>query len=173
MVKSKKGHNLVNILRNSLKSQSSHLNIDPKPYAKYKNLSSSGSQVIVLTKFLWPSRKRGITLSYKGRPKKIRARLFFVLMLYIKFQVPSSVGSLVSHPTKGVTDNRTDRRTDEQTDGPKSICSLNFFEVGGHKNDKIGKNRCLVFFELFDRVLQCDASVVTVSRARVYRPHTS
>ena len=28
-------------------------------------------------------------------------------------------------------------------------------------------------FELFDRVLQCDASVVTVSRARVCRPHTS
>ena len=43
MVKSKKGHNLVNISRNSLKSWSGHLNIDPKPYAKYENPSSSGS----------------------------------------------------------------------------------------------------------------------------------
>ena len=51
MVKSKKGHNLVNISRNSLKSQSGHLNIDRKPYAKYENRSSSGSQDIVLTRF--------------------------------------------------------------------------------------------------------------------------
>ena len=51
MVKSKKGHNLVNISRNSLKSLSGHLNIDPKPYAKYQNPSSSGSQDIVLTGF--------------------------------------------------------------------------------------------------------------------------
>ena len=45
--------------------------------------------------------KKGITLPYKGRPKKkkIRVRLFFVLMLYIKFQVPSSSGSLVLQPT--------------------------------------------------------------------------
>ena len=48
MVKLKKGHNLVNISRNSLKS---HLNIDPKPYAKYQNPSSSGSQDIMLTRF--------------------------------------------------------------------------------------------------------------------------
>ena len=51
MVKSKKGHNLVNISRNLLKSKSGHLNIDPKPYAKYQNPSSSGSQDIVLTRF--------------------------------------------------------------------------------------------------------------------------
>ena len=70
MVKSKKGHNLVNISRNSLKSKSGHLNIDPKPYAKYKNPSCSSSRVIVLTMFLWPSQKRGITLPYKGRPNK-------------------------------------------------------------------------------------------------------
>ena len=71
-----------------------------------------------------------ITLPYKSRPKKnIRVRLFFVLMLYIKFQVPSSSGSLVLQPTKGVTD----RRTDGQTDRPKPICLLNFFEVGGMK----------------------------------------
>ena len=52
MVKSKKGHNLVNISRNSFKSFSGHPNIDPKPYAKYENPSSSASQVIVLTRFL-------------------------------------------------------------------------------------------------------------------------
>ena len=52
MVKSKKGHNLVNISRNLLKSKIGHLNIDPKPYAKYENPSSSGSHVIVLTRFL-------------------------------------------------------------------------------------------------------------------------
>ena len=70
MVESKRGHNLVNISQNSLKNSSGHLNIDRKPYAKYENLSLSGSQDIVLTRFLWPSRKRGITLPYKVRPKK-------------------------------------------------------------------------------------------------------
>ena len=65
-----KGHNSANVLRNSLKSKSSHLNIDPKSYAKYQNPSSSGSQDIMLTRFLWPSRKRGITLPYEVRPKK-------------------------------------------------------------------------------------------------------
>ena len=48
--------------------------------------------------------------------KKIRVRLFFVLMLYIKFQVPSSSGSLVLQPTKGVTDRRTDGKTVRRTD---------------------------------------------------------
>ena len=55
MVESKKGHNIVNISRNSLKSLSGHLSIDRKPYAKYENSNSSGSQVIVLIRFLWPS----------------------------------------------------------------------------------------------------------------------
>ena len=36
---------------NSLKSQSGHLNIDPKMYAKYQNPSSSSSQDILLTRF--------------------------------------------------------------------------------------------------------------------------
>ena len=36
--------------------------------------------------------------------KNICIRLFFVLMLYIKFQVPGSSGSLVLTQTKGVTD---------------------------------------------------------------------
>ena len=31
-------------------------------------------------------------------------RLFFVVMLYIKFQVPNSSGSLVSTETKGISD---------------------------------------------------------------------
>ena len=52
MVESKKGHNLVNISRNSLKNKSSHLNINPKPYAKHQNPCSSGSQDIVLARFI-------------------------------------------------------------------------------------------------------------------------
>ena len=40
--------------------------------------------------------------------KKIRVRLYLVLMLHIKFQVPSSSGSLVFQPTKGITDRRKD-----------------------------------------------------------------
>ena len=86
MVESKQGHDLFHISRNSLKRLIGHLNIDPKPYAKYENPSSSGSQVIMLT-------------------IKIRVRLFFVLMLYKKFQVPSSSGSLVLQP-KSVMDRR-------------------------------------------------------------------
>ena len=60
--------------------------------------------------------KKGHNFAIQGpTKKKIRVRLFFVLMLYIKFQVPSSIGSLVLQSTKGVTDGRTDSRTDEQT----------------------------------------------------------
>ena len=36
--------------------------------------------------------------------KTIGICLFFVLMLYIKFQIPGSSGSLVLTQTKGVTD---------------------------------------------------------------------
>ena len=75
--------------------------------------------------------KKGHNFAIQGLTEKnkikIRVRLIFVLMLYIKFQVPSPSGSLVLQPTKGVTD----RRMDGQTDGPKPICPLNFFEVGG------------------------------------------
>ena len=68
--------------------------------------------------------KKGHNFAIQGpTEKKICIRLFFVLMLYIKFQVPSSSSSLVLQPTKGVMDRRTDR--------PKPICSLNFIEVGG------------------------------------------
>ena len=45
--------------------------------------------------------------------KNIRVRLFFVLMLHIKFQVPNSSDSLDLQLTKGITDRRTDRRTDQ------------------------------------------------------------
>ena len=76
--------------------------------------------------------KKGHNFAIQGpTEKKICVRLFFVLMLYIKFQVPSSSGSLVLQPTKGVTD----RRTDGQTDRSKPICHLNFFEVGGIKRN--------------------------------------
>ena len=95
MAKSTKGHNPVNISRNLLKSKSGHLNFNPKPYTKYQNPSSSGSQDIMLTRYLWPSRKRGITLPSRSDQKKICVRLFFVLMLHIKIQVPSSRGFLV------------------------------------------------------------------------------
>ena len=54
---------------NSLKSYSGHLNIDPKPYAKYQNPSLSGSQDIVLTRFLWPSRKKGYNFAIQGSIK--------------------------------------------------------------------------------------------------------
>ena len=53
MAESRKRHDLVNISRNSPKSQSGHLNIDSKSYAKYKNPSLSGSQDIVLTSFFY------------------------------------------------------------------------------------------------------------------------
>ena len=81
----------------------------------------------VLNVFMAESKKE-LDFAIQGpTEKKIRVRLFFVLMLYIKFQVPSSSGSLVLQPTKAVTD----RQTDGQTDRPKPIYPLNFFEVGG------------------------------------------
>ena len=39
--KSIKGHNSINVLQNSLKSSSGHLNNDPKLYAKYQKPSLS------------------------------------------------------------------------------------------------------------------------------------
>ena len=39
-----------------------------------------------------------------AKRKKIGISLFFVLMLYIKFQVPASSGSLFLIQTKGVTE---------------------------------------------------------------------
>ena len=67
--------------------------------------------------------KKGHNYAIEGpTEKKIRVRLFFVLMLYIKFQVPSSSGSLVLRPTKGITDRRTVRRTGPNQYAP-STCS--------------------------------------------------
>ena len=47
---------------------------------------------------------RGIPTEKKKTQKTIGIRQFFVLMLYITFQVPGSSGSLVLTLTKGVTD---------------------------------------------------------------------
>ena len=46
----------------------------------------------------------GIPTEKKENTKNNRYSLIFVLMLYIKFQVPGSSGSLVLTQTKGVTD---------------------------------------------------------------------
>ena len=43
--------------------------------------------------------KKGHNFAIQGPTEKIRVRLFFVLMLHIKFQVPSPSGSLVLQPT--------------------------------------------------------------------------
>ena len=44
--------------------------------------------------------RKGYNFAIQGpTEKKIRFRLFFVLMLHIKFQVPSSSRSLVLQPT--------------------------------------------------------------------------
>ena len=72
-------------------------------------------------------------MPYKSRPKKICVRLFFVLMVYIKylkFQVSSSSGSLVLQTTKGVTDRRTDGQTDRWT-GPNQYAPSTYFKLGG------------------------------------------
>ena len=56
-------------------------------------------------------------------------------MLYIKFQVPSSSGSLVLQPTKGVTDRRTDGQTVRQTDGQaQTNLPPQLLRSWGHKN---------------------------------------
>ena len=46
----------------------------------------------------------GVSNRKKENTKNNRYSLFFVLMLYIKFQVPGSSGSLVLTQTKEVTD---------------------------------------------------------------------
>ena len=52
----------MNFSWNMLRSESSHINIDPKPYAKYQNPSSSGFQDIVLTRFSIVVVAKAITL---------------------------------------------------------------------------------------------------------------
>ena len=75
--------------------------------------------------------KKGHNFAIQGpTEKKICIRLFFVLMLYIKFKVPSSSGSLVLQPTKGVTDRQTDRRSDGQA---QTNMSPQLLRSWGHK----------------------------------------
>ena len=74
--------------------------------------------------------KKGHNFAIQGPTKKnIRVRLFFVLMLHIKFQVPSSSGSLVLQPTKGVTDRRTDGQTVRRT-GPNQYAPSTSSKLG-------------------------------------------
>ena len=55
--------------------------------------------------------KKGHNFAIKGptEKKENMCLLIFVLMLDIKFQVPSSSSSLVFKPTKGITDRPMDR----------------------------------------------------------------
>ena len=61
--------------------------------------------------------KKGHNFAIQGPTIKkiIHVRLFFVLMLHIKFQVPSSSGSLVLQPTIGIMDRRTVGQMDRWT----------------------------------------------------------
>ena len=86
------------------------------------------------------------------------AYFFFVLMLYIKFQVPSSSGSLVLQPPIGIKDRRTEGRTDGWA---KSICPLNFFEVGGIK---IGTSKINTVFVL--KMKQFDFSIQYINASK-------
>ena len=100
-------------------------------WAKYYDSSSSGSRDILFTRFhrltMGKSKKghnsRKTILTEK---KKIRVRLFFMLIPHIKFQDPIFNRS---RPYASVTD----RPTQPATDRPKTICPLNFFEVLGIK----------------------------------------
>ena len=72
----------------------------------------------MLTSFLWLSQKKGITLHTRADRKKNTCSLIFCTdAIYKFFQVPSSSGSLVLQPTKGVTDRRMDGHMDRRTDG--------------------------------------------------------
>ena len=112
MAKTKKVHNSQYFVKFAQNIMRSFKNIDPKPYAKYQDRSSSGSQDIELTRFFYCYNGRiekwDINLPYSVRPIKKSVRLLFVLMPHIKFEVPSPSDPLVLPPTKGVwTDGRT------------------------------------------------------------------
>ena len=71
--------------------------------------------------------KKGLNFAIQGpTEKKIRVRLFFVLMLYIKFQVPSS-SFTTNIRRNGQTDGRTDGQA--QTNMPPQLV-----RSWGHKN---------------------------------------
>ena len=75
--------------------------------------------------------KKGHNFAIQGPTEK--KCVFFVLMLHIKFQVPSSSGYLVLQPTKGVMDRRTDRRA--LTNMPPSTSSKLGAEKPGFSHD--------------------------------------
>ena len=80
--------------------------------------------------FFMTESKKGHNFAIQGpTEKKIRVRVFFVLMLYIKFQVPSSSGSLVLQPTKGVTDRKMDGQTVRWT-GPNQYAPSTSSKLG-------------------------------------------
>ena len=56
--------------------------------------------------------KKGHNFAIQSPTEKIGFRLFCVLMLHIKFQVPSSSGSLDLQPTTSVTDRQSDGQTE-------------------------------------------------------------
>ena len=91
MTESEKGHNSVNILWNTIKSYSVHLNFNPNLNAKYQNPSSSGSQDIVLTRFsiviMAESEKGHNSVNILWNTLKI------IFNRYAKYQNPSSSGS--------------------------------------------------------------------------------
>ena len=98
MAESEKGHNSVNILWNTNKSYSVHLNFNPNLNAKYQNPSSSGSQDIVLTRFsivIMPESEKGhnsVNILWNTL-KSYSVHLNITFNRYAKYQNPSSSGS--------------------------------------------------------------------------------
>ena len=90
MAESKNGHNLVNISRNSLKSQSGNLNIDPKPYAKYQNPSLSRSEDIMLSTFFYFGIKKGHNFAILGRTDKKKICVRLLLCTHATYKISSS-----------------------------------------------------------------------------------
>ena len=86
--------------------------------------------------------KKGRNFVIQGlTEKKICVRLFFVLMLHIKFQIPSSSSSLVLQQTKGVTDRWTDRQMVPNQYAPQLL------QNGGIKNEQVFQMALLLFKE--------------------------
>ena len=69
-----------------------------------KESKSEEEFFVCLCVCVWGGGGRGAGGGFQPKKKTIGIRLFFVLMLYIKFQVPGSSGSLVLTQRKGVTD---------------------------------------------------------------------
>ena len=128
MAESKNGHNFVNISRNSLQSLTGYLNIDLSHMSNIRILA----QVVLK---IWCGQgfsiangrvENGHKFAILGPTDKNSAfAYFFILMLHIKFKVPSSSGSLLSVPRRGVTDRRT---------GPNQYAPPQLLRSGRHKN---------------------------------------